>query len=359
MITDEQVRALSAELPRDMVDTRKQAGQTLSYVTAWRLIDLANRVFGFDGWASRLGEVRIVRESVVERTGRNDDGTSYAKRSYVAVVQASMSVSALGIQHDDVGVGIGDASEANAAQALELALKAAATDALKRALRCFGMPFGLALYDREQEFVGASSGAQSLLADAKSLPAAQLAGWALQNAAAIHALHVDDRALVNACIAARQAEAVVIEMHDRIARAATEAELRAVLADAQARGVDHATLHALVQRCSARKAQLAAAVAVAATPAPIAAPAAAPAPAPSDPWGLSPPTVTVAAAPAATASPDAAPWLARISAAQSVGEIAAVLRDAQVAAVPSTVIQALVPKATERKLQLQNGARAA
>lgn len=362
--TDRQKQLLSEDLPRDCV-RRLPDNDKIEYVAAFYVIDRANRVFGFDGWSYSVVEIDPLRDGPVTRKGSDGD---YVR--WQSVIRAVVEVDVGGLKRRDVGIGIADYPEKNAMQATELAYKAAATDALKRALRTFGMSFGLALYDKDRDFVGASTAAQSLLNDAKSLPAPQLAAWALQNADAIAKLHVDDRALVNACIAARQAEATVIELHDRIARATNEAELRSVLADAQTRGVDQATLQTLAARCTARKGQLveiaaaSRAVALEATKAQTTAPPAAAAPAPAaappatDTWGLAPPTVTVAPPPAAPSN-DAAPWLARISAAQSVGEISAVLRDAQVAAVPSTVIQALVPKATERKLQLQNGARAA
>lgn len=47
------------------------------------------------------------------------------------------------------GCGSGEAKAATPGEAHELALKAAETDATKRALATFGNPFGLALYDRE------------------------------------------------------------------------------------------------------------------------------------------------------------------------------------------------------------------
>jgi hypothetical protein len=47
------------------------------------------------------------------------------------------------------GCGSGEAKALTPGQAHELALKAAETDATKRALATFGNPFGLALYDRE------------------------------------------------------------------------------------------------------------------------------------------------------------------------------------------------------------------
>src|SRR5262245_35094816 len=51
------------------------------------------------------------------------------------------------------GSGSCEATAATAGQAYELALKGAETDATKRALATFGNPFGLALYDPEQNGV--------------------------------------------------------------------------------------------------------------------------------------------------------------------------------------------------------------
>ena len=47
------------------------------------------------------------------------------------------------------GCGSGEAKAPTPGEAHELALKAAETDATKRALATFGNPFGLALYDRD------------------------------------------------------------------------------------------------------------------------------------------------------------------------------------------------------------------
>ena len=57
-----------------------------------------------------------------------------------------------GRRHHDRARGLrhGEGKAPTPGQAHELALKAAETDATKRALATFGNPFGLALYDREQ-----------------------------------------------------------------------------------------------------------------------------------------------------------------------------------------------------------------
>ena len=60
--TNDQIEHLSAPLDRAAVATRQQAGQTLSYVTAWHVIAEANRIFGFDGWTRETVELRQLGE---------------------------------------------------------------------------------------------------------------------------------------------------------------------------------------------------------------------------------------------------------------------------------------------------------
>src|SRR5262245_46839267 len=68
-------------------------------------------------------------------------------RPHTAKVRIAVRAGALTITRE--GCGSGEARALTPGQAHELALKAAETDATKRALATFGNPFGLALYDRE------------------------------------------------------------------------------------------------------------------------------------------------------------------------------------------------------------------
>ena len=67
--------------------------------------------------------------------------------AYTAKVRIAVRAGALTITRE--GCGSGNAKAPTPGEAHELALKAAETDATKRALATFGNPFGLALYDRE------------------------------------------------------------------------------------------------------------------------------------------------------------------------------------------------------------------
>ena len=67
--------------------------------------------------------------------------------AYTAKVRIAVRAGSLTITRE--GCGSGEAKAPSPGEAHELALKAAETDATKRALATFGNPFGLALYDRE------------------------------------------------------------------------------------------------------------------------------------------------------------------------------------------------------------------
>jgi len=140
-LTDEQRAMLRQDLPRSEVRTRAQSGQTLSYVDGAYVIERLNTVFGFDGWSSSYGAPTIIQG---ERP----------------VVYVQVTLRAAGIERGDVGVGL---ASKNTGDALETAIKAAFTDALKRAARTLGASLGLALYDKEQATVGYSFAAQDVI----------------------------------------------------------------------------------------------------------------------------------------------------------------------------------------------------
>ena len=141
--TLEQVKMLEAKLDGAHVKPPPQ-GKHGSYVEGWRVINEANRIFGFGGWSYALDKIR--KTNAFERDSKHFVG-------YMAVV----TVTAGGVSRQDVGHGSG--INRNLGDAHEGATKEAVTDALKRALRTFGNPFGLALYDKSGENVERSNGA--------------------------------------------------------------------------------------------------------------------------------------------------------------------------------------------------------
>ena len=143
MFNDEQKQLLAAPLQKVHVKSRSGGGgRSLSYIEGWHAIAEANRIFGFDGWASETVSMECVG---------NDGGTV----SYVAKVRVTVD----GITREGWGAGHGRGGSAGDRH--ESAVKEAETDARKRALMTFGNQFGLALYDKDQTNVeGASLPAQ-------------------------------------------------------------------------------------------------------------------------------------------------------------------------------------------------------
>lgn len=136
--TEAQVKSLQAKLSGKHVRTRQVQDTTLRYVEGWHVIAEANRIFGFDAW-----DRRTLSTDCVWANSTNN----YYAAAYTAKVRIAVRAGAMTITRE--GCGSGEAKAITPGQAHELALKAAETDATKRALATFGNPFGLALYDRE------------------------------------------------------------------------------------------------------------------------------------------------------------------------------------------------------------------
>jgi DNA recombination protein Rad52 len=130
-----QVKALRRNLDQRYVRIREANGRELSYIEGWYAISEANRIFGFDGWSRETVESRCV----LARENRGAFLAIYAARVRISV-QAGGSI----IIRE--GHGSGEGHGASPGEVHDTALKAAETDATKRALATFGKPFGLALY---------------------------------------------------------------------------------------------------------------------------------------------------------------------------------------------------------------------
>ncbi len=142
MFRDEQTKALAAPLHKENVKRNKRG---FDYVESWFAEAEANRIFGFDGWSSVLLDCKCV----VEKPRKLTSGEGFAV-TYTATVR----VTAGGVQRD--GAGAGHGMDKDLGLAHESALKEAASDAEKRALKTFGNQFGLALYDKSRENVVAA-----------------------------------------------------------------------------------------------------------------------------------------------------------------------------------------------------------
>ena len=136
--SDKQLKALRRNLDHRRVRTRFANGRELSYIEGWYAISQANRIFGFDAWSRETVESRCV-------LARENRG------AYLAVYTAKVriTVEAEGTKVIREGHGSGEGRANSPGEVHDTALKAAETDATKRALATFGKPFGLELYRKD------------------------------------------------------------------------------------------------------------------------------------------------------------------------------------------------------------------
>jgi hypothetical protein len=130
-----QVQALRRSLNSRHVRKREANGRELSYIEGWYAISEANRIFGFDGWNRETLDSRCV-------LARENRGSFLA----VYTAKVRITVQADGVTIIREGHGSGEGRGISPGEVHDIALKAAETDATKRALATFGKPFGLELY---------------------------------------------------------------------------------------------------------------------------------------------------------------------------------------------------------------------
>lgn len=137
-LTKEHKEELNKKLDPKHVKKRPDSG--MSYIEGWHAEAEANRIFDFE-WNSEVLEL-------IENT----EPTKNRNNNCVVSFRARVRVTACGIVKEGIGFGSGIKQDIHSAY--EDAIKEAETDALKRALKKFGNPFGLALYDKAQSNVG-------------------------------------------------------------------------------------------------------------------------------------------------------------------------------------------------------------
>ncbi|EME44443.1 hypothetical protein DOTSEDRAFT_53542 [Dothistroma septosporum NZE10] len=130
---------LDKQLGPEYISTRPgNGGGKVHYLAAEKVINLANEVFGFNGWSSSIINVQIDFVDENATNGRINLGLS-------TIVRVTLKD---GTFHEDTGYGHCENTKGKAA-AFEKAKKEAATDAMKRALRNFGNVLGNCLYDKD------------------------------------------------------------------------------------------------------------------------------------------------------------------------------------------------------------------
>lgn len=107
------------------------------YLEGEDVIRTANRIFGYGGWGYRL----IGQPVCVEDGEQGSNNTPYQ------VWTAHVELTVEGCQPiADLGT---NTRQGKGAAALEMAIKGAVTDGIKRCLKTFGDQFGLVLYDKD------------------------------------------------------------------------------------------------------------------------------------------------------------------------------------------------------------------
>ncbi|KAI9306107.1 Rad52/22 family double-strand break repair protein-domain-containing protein [Cunninghamella echinulata] len=134
---EEKAILLKKGLGPEFVNSRPGAGGSkVMYMTGDVVINLANEVFGYNGWSSEIKSYHLDYQEQTEQ-GRYNVGISTVVR--VTIKEGSF--------HEDIGFGAVENARSKDA-AFALARKQSATDALKRTLRKFGNLLGNCLYDK-------------------------------------------------------------------------------------------------------------------------------------------------------------------------------------------------------------------
>ena len=134
-----QLQTLRRSLNHRHIRTREANGRELSYIEGWYAISEANRIFGYDGWN---------RETLESRCAFTRENRGSFLAIYVARVRITVHADGATVIRE--GHGSGEGRGTSPAEVHDIALKAAETDATKRALATFGKPFGLELYRKSQ-----------------------------------------------------------------------------------------------------------------------------------------------------------------------------------------------------------------
>lgn len=129
--------ALRKRLGTDYISQRQgPGGQKLNYVEGHKVVNLANAMFGFNGWSHSVSQ-------------QNIDFVDFVDGKYNVGVSCFVKVELKdGAYHEDVGYGVSEGQRSKALS-LEKARKESVTDGLKRSLRSFGNCLGNCIQDKD------------------------------------------------------------------------------------------------------------------------------------------------------------------------------------------------------------------
>lgn len=137
----EKSKLLKKNLTREHLRSRTAFGNNqVLYIEGWQAIEIANNIFGYDGWSSKNYDMKEEYREVKEERGYKVYSLSYTCMCRITLNN--------GVYHEDIGFGSTDGMR-NLGKAIEKAKKGAVTDALKRTLRLFGNALGNCCYNKE------------------------------------------------------------------------------------------------------------------------------------------------------------------------------------------------------------------
>ncbi|XP_060162552.1 DNA repair protein RAD52 homolog isoform X5 [Globicephala melas] len=150
-------KALRQRLGPEYISSRVAGGgQKVCYIEGHRVINLANEMFGYNGWAHSITQQNV--DFVDLNNGKFYVGVCAFVRVQlkVRVMEGTCCLQARGrweseqdgSYHEDVGYGVSEGLKSKALS-LEKARKEAVTDGLKRALRSFGNALGNCILDKD------------------------------------------------------------------------------------------------------------------------------------------------------------------------------------------------------------------
>lgn len=134
-------KILSKNIDSNFVSTRIGfSNSKILYVEGWRAIEIANNIFGYDGWISEIFELQEEYREIVNNQYSKSYSVAYTCKCRITLKEENVS-------REDIGFGSVDGMT-KLGKAIETGKKKAVTDALKRALRQFGNALGNCCYNK-------------------------------------------------------------------------------------------------------------------------------------------------------------------------------------------------------------------
>lgn len=121
--------------------SHKQGNSKLSYLEAWDIKAMLNRIFGFANWSADVIESRIID---IDRTWKNSKQQPGVRVSVTATVRLTIHLT--GATYTEVAA-CDQAGSQGLGEVMDFALKTAESDAVKRCAINLGTQFGLSLYN--------------------------------------------------------------------------------------------------------------------------------------------------------------------------------------------------------------------